>query len=228
MKYPKLKKSTMDAKRLAEANTNPKGNSGPRTASAVEETSDKEGVWAAYEIMNEVISDEDRFEQTSDNDSDMPELEEVSDSDEEGDEVMPELVELSDSEDEGEDGMDVEEDIGMPELVELSDSDEEGNDGNLVENMVILVIIKEIDRDRVKDLNDTSGEVLLSTETIPATGTAEIYNSGCTNHISPYKSQFQNFQDIAPRHFHAANKQSFSTTGKGDLIIDILNGSETF
>ena len=158
----------------------------------------------------------------------MPELEEVSDSNEEGDEVMPELVELSDSEDKGEDGMDIEEDIGMLELVELSDSNEEEDDGNLVENMVILVVIKETDRDRVKDLNDASGEVLISTETIPATETAELYNSGCTNHISPYKSQFQNFQDIAPRHFHAANKQSFSTTGKGDLIIDVPNGLETF
>ena len=137
-KCPKLKKSTTDAKRLAEANSNPKGDSGPRTASAVEETSDKEGAWAAYKIMNEVVSDKDWFEQTSDNDSDMPEPEEVSNSDEEGDEVMPELVELSDSEDKGEDGMDIEEDIGMPELVELSDSNEEG-DGNLVENMVILV-----------------------------------------------------------------------------------------
>ena len=62
---------------------------------------------------------------------------------------------------------------------------------------------------------------------IPASGTAELYDSGCMNHISPYKSQFQNFQDIAPRHFRAANKQSFSTTDKGDIIIDIPNGSET-
>ena len=88
LKCSKPKKSTTDAKRPAEANSNSKGNSGPRTASAVEETSNEEGAWAAYKIMNEVVSDEDWFEQTSDNNSNMPELEEVSDSNEEGDEVM--------------------------------------------------------------------------------------------------------------------------------------------
>ena len=70
----------------------------------------------------------------------------------------------------------------------MSDSNEEGDDGNLVENMVILVVVEEIDRDRVEDLNNTSGEALVSTETIPAIRTAKLYDSGCMNHISPYKS----------------------------------------
>ena len=44
---------------------------------------------------------------------------------------------------------------------------------------------------------------------------------GRTNHISPYRDRFENFKRTAPRSFKAANKQSFSTIGKGDLVIDV-------
>jgi Pol polyprotein/gag-pre-integrase-like protein len=33
-----------------------------------------------------------------------------------------------------------------------------------------------------------------------------------------------NFQSIVPRHFRAANKQTFSTIGKGELVVDVPNG----
>ena len=63
---------------------------------------------------------------------------------------------------------------------------------------------------------------------MPTTETAKLYDSGCMNHISLYKDRFKNFKDIAPRHFRAMNKQSFSTVGKGDMVIDVTNGPETF
>ena len=77
----------------------------------------------------------------------------------------------------------------------------------------------------VKDLGDTSGEAFIVAETIKTSGTAEIYDSGCTNHISPYRERFENFEQTPPRSFKAANKQSFNTIGKGDLVIDIPNGN---
>ena len=40
--------------------------------------------------------------------------------------------------------------------------------------------------------------------------TAELYGSGCENHLSPYRHLFQNFEDTAPRKFRAANQQMFS------------------
>ena len=224
-KCPKLKKVPGESKKPAENSSDSKIDSGPKTTSAVEEISDEEGTWAAYEIMDEIVSDKDWFEEAVSNDK-MPGLIELSKSKDEDNVEMPGLEEVSDSEDE-EEAMDLEEEDGMLELVELSDSDEEGDDRNLVEDMEILVVVKEIDRNKIEALNDASGEVFISTESIPATGTAKIYDSRCTNHISPYKAQFQNFKDITPRHFHAANKQSFSTIGKGDLIIDVPNGSET-
>jgi len=83
----------------------------------------------------------------------------------------------------------------------------------------------------VEDLGDTSDsdedEAFVIAETVESSGTAELYDSGCTNHISPYQSQFENFEQTSPRSFKAANKQTFSTIGKGDLVIDVPNG-DTF
>jgi hypothetical protein len=52
----------------------------------------------------------------------------------------------------------------------------------------------------------------------------ELYNSGCTHHISPYHDDFMSLVDIPPKTFHAANKQHFSAVGIGELTIDIPNG----
>ena len=77
----------------------------------------------------------------------------------------------------------------------------------------------------VEDLQDVSGVAFVVAESVQAAGTAELYDSSCTNHISPYRDRFKNFQPIPPRHFRAANKQTFSTTGRGDLVVDIPNGT---
>ena len=77
---------------------------------------------------------------------------------------------------------------------------------------------------RVEDLLDASGEVFMVAKSIQAAGVAELYNSGCTNHISPYRNQLVNFQGTKPHHFCAVNKQTFSMTGKGELVVDVPNG----
>ena len=116
------------------------------------------------------------------------------------DDELPALSPLSDSEEED---SDEEEDSGDEE--ELSCSDK----GGVVD---------------VEDFLDASGLAFVVAESVQSAGTAELYDSGCTNHISPYRNLFENFQNIEPRHFRAANKQTFSTIGKGDLIIDVPNG----
>jgi len=70
-------------------------------------------------------------------------------------------------------------------------------------------------------------EAFATMESVQMTRITELYNSRCTNHISPYQDQFKNFEEIVPRHFHAVNKQSFSTIGKGKLVIDIPNTAGT-
>ena len=83
-------------------------------------------------------------------------------------------------------------------------------------------IEEEIGNVLVEDIfGDISGEVFVAAETVQASAKTELYDSGCTNHISPYKSDFNNFQTIETRHFCAANKQTLSTIGKGELVVDI-------
>jgi hypothetical protein len=60
------------------------------------------------------------------------------------------------------------------------------------------------------------------------TGTeAELYNSGTSQHMSPFQHRFTNLRSIPPRPITAANNRVFYTTGMGDLQIDVPNGSES-
>ena len=79
----------------------------------------------------------------------------------------------------------------------------------------------------VEELGDLYSEALIVAESVQASAKAKLYDSGCMNHISPYKESFENFQVIETRHFRAANKQTFSTIGKGDLVIDIPSDNGT-
>ena len=55
---------------------------------------------------------------------------------------------------------------------------------------------------------------------------AELYDSRCTHHISPYREDFESFVEIPPMSFSAVNKQKFNASGKGEIVIDIPNGIE--
>jgi len=57
------------------------------------------------------------------------------------------------------------------------------------------------------------------------TSCTEVYDSGCTSHISPYRNNLKNFIEISPKSFQAANKQDFQAVGKGEMVIDLLNGA---
>ena len=203
LKCPKPEKVSTDSKKSTEVSLNPKNNRVARTASIVEEISDEEGAWMAQGILVEEVDteEEDWFEEVI-----------------EEDERMLELVELSDSEDD--------KDPAMPELEELSDSEDEGEDAIVFDEDTKVLMVEEVNEDVVEDFDNASGEALVSMESTPMTGTAELYYSGCINHISPYQDQFQNFKKIVPRHFCAANKQIFSTVGKGHLVIDIPNSTK--
>ena len=55
----------------------------------------------------------------------------------------------------------------------------------------------------------------------------ELYDSGCTRHISPNRAGFTSLVETPPKVFRAANKQNFNATGIGKLTVDIPNGTET-
>ena len=75
------------------------------------------------------------------------------------------------------------------------------------------------------DIVHTAAELASSDDRRDNGVRAELYNSGCTKHISPYREDLIDFVDILPKSFRAANKQSFSATGAGKLIVDLPNGT---
>ena len=117
----------------------------------------------------------------------------------------------------------------MPKLVEASDSKEEENLAVLEDELRFEEIVEEEgvckmtsdesedkveDKDTAEEFGDMSGEAFVMAELVQAAGMAKLYDSGCTNHISPYRSQFENFELVAPQCFRAENKQTFSTIGR--------------
>lgn len=56
---------------------------------------------------------------------------------------------------------------------------------------------------------------------------SELYDSGTTRHITPFRDEMTNFVKIPPRSFSAANKSGFSAVGMGDLVVDVPNGVDT-
>jgi len=51
----------------------------------------------------------------------------------------------------------------------------------------------------------------------------ELYNSGASQHMSPYHEHFLNFRSISPHPIQAADKRNFEAIGKGDLPIEVPN-----
>ncbi|KZT68541.1 hypothetical protein DAEQUDRAFT_648935, partial [Daedalea quercina L-15889] len=51
----------------------------------------------------------------------------------------------------------------------------------------------------------------------------DLYDSGASHHMSPYRDKFISFQETPPRPLNAANQQLFQATGMGDIIISVPN-----
>src|SRR5271168_2704740 len=183
------------------------------SAAAVDSSSDDEGAWAAEEVVgqNAVV---DWFQEVVDSENEAASIGDVADWFEDVVAAVGtgECLDLATESKSG--AYD-----DLPDLLYLSDSEAEGDEE---EEELSSCGGRDVS---IEDLLDTSGEAFVVAESVQTTGMAELYDSGCTNHISPYKSQFENFQCTTPRHFRAANKQTFSTTGTGELVVDVPNGS---
>jgi transposase InsO family protein len=79
------------------------------------------------------------------------------------------------------------------------------------------------------DDNEVAAEVIAAAENAAKVPGAriELYDSGSTCHISPYRNDFVNFKDSPARAFKTANNQHFDAIGYGDLVVEIPNGVET-
>jgi hypothetical protein len=52
----------------------------------------------------------------------------------------------------------------------------------------------------------------------------EIYDSGASRHMSPYRSKFINFSEIPAKKIRTADERTFLATGKGDMYITVPKG----
>jgi hypothetical protein len=88
------------------------------------------------------------------------------------------------------------------------------------------------DVDWFTENSDDSEEAFVAArEAKPSLGVRfELLDSGCTQHIFPNRDEFENFQDISPKTFRAANEQSSVLLGKVNLSLtyQIAQMSPTF
>ncbi|TFK67019.1 hypothetical protein BDN72DRAFT_748773, partial [Pluteus cervinus] len=52
----------------------------------------------------------------------------------------------------------------------------------------------------------------------------ELYDSGTSRHISPYREDFENYVETPPKSLKAANQGRFDAVGKGEMVIEVPNG----
>ena len=55
----------------------------------------------------------------------------------------------------------------------------------------------------------------------------ELYDSGASRHMSPFRHRFKNYRSIPPHAITAANKCTFYAIGTGDLRVEVPNGNST-
>jgi len=53
---------------------------------------------------------------------------------------------------------------------------------------------------------------------------SELYDSGATRHMTPYRQSLVNYATITPKPINAANQLTFRAIGRGDLPIRVFNG----
>lgn len=56
---------------------------------------------------------------------------------------------------------------------------------------------------------------------------SDLYDSGATRHMSPFRHRFLTFEEIEPRPITAADKREFKAIGKGTICIEVPNGDQT-
>src|SRR5487761_336488 len=72
-----------------------------------------------------------------------------------------------------------------------------------------------------------AGRIIAQTGQGLQNSVAELYDSGATRHMSPFRDRFSNYRVIPPRAITAADKRIFYAVGTGDLRIEVPNGESS-
>ena len=162
----------------------------------------------------------------TDSDS-MPDLQSVSDSDSECD-SMPDLQSVSDSSEEEE-----EEYNSRGEISRTASPD--GLDHPLqhltdfIDSVEVSVNKWLSNQEDIEEENITSSfdTAMLANEAGTPGVETELYDSGASRHMSPYRYKFLNYISIPPKSITAADNGTFQAIGQGDIRISIPNGKST-
>jgi hypothetical protein len=140
------------------------------------------------------------------------------------DDNIPDLVSVSDSLDEDE----------MPDLVLVSDSskdnDNSGN-GDSADDEIgglfdvpIEMVDETIDCGTKPEMRTYSTAMLASIALASPNHEIELYDSGASRHMSPYRRNFINFVRIKGQTITATDGQEFMATGLGNMHVELPNG----
>jgi hypothetical protein len=75
-----------------------------------------------------------------------------------------------------------------------------------------------------EDDDDNHGSALVAVSGILEGQRCDLYDSGATHHMTPYRDEFTIFHQMPPKCLTAANQGSFTADGYGDVIISVPNG----
>ena len=96
---------------------------------------------------------------------------------------------------------------------ELSGIDCESDSGSLVD--------VDMDSDMAAEAEEL---VARADETGENKGHTEIVDSGCSRHLTPFRSDLSNYVEIEPKAFRAANKREMKAVGMGTMTVSVPNG----
>lgn len=122
---------------------------------------------------------------------------------------LPSLKTVSDSTDDAQSQLDDE------LLADYSEDDEDS-----------VIFIYDITDDGAAPVSSFAGAVLAGTEAT-RNAESELYDSGASRHMTPFRHRLINFTPITSRPITAADKRVFHATGKGDMRIEVPNGNTT-
>jgi hypothetical protein len=75
------------------------------------------------------------------------------------------------------------------------------------------------------DIEETTAAIIMPTDA-DCTPRTEIYDSGASRHISPYKDDFMSYMPLStPLYFNTASQHKFSAIGMGTLVVQTPNRS---
>jgi len=75
-----------------------------------------------------------------------------------------------------------------------------------------------------EDNDDNHGSALVAVSGTFEDQRCDLYDSGATHHMMPYRDEFTIFHQMPPKRLTAANQGSFTADGYGDVIISVPNG----